>query len=160
MSGNVISPALLAVAAGAGLAFGTFGVLASFGPSERTEAVVETRHNEQPPQGERLYELVFRTPSGEHFKVREPDAHLDLEPGLPVGLQVSAVGRKVQAVETGDHRVSTDSLGAVAWLAVVFGAGMLLGALVSAADTGRPGLATLSATSGLVVGALPVLLLF
>lgn len=160
MAVKLLSPALLAAAAGAALAFGTYGVLESFGPSERTEAIVETRHNEQPPSGERLYELVFRTASGEHFKVREPDAHLDLEPGLPVGLQVSEVGRKVQAVETGDRRVSTDSLGALAWLAVVLGAGMLLVALVSATDTERPGLAWLSATAGLVVGALPVLLLF
>ncbi len=160
MADKLLSPALLAAVAGAGLAFGTYGILESFGPSERTEATVETRHNEQPPSGERLYELVFRTASGEHFKVREPDARLDLEPGLPVGLQVSEVGRKVQAVETGDRRVSTDSLGSVAWLAVAFGAGMLLVALVRATGTDRPGLAWVSATAGLAVGALPVLLLF
>ncbi len=157
----MIVPALAAAFAGAALAFGTHGVLDAGGPAGREEAVVETRGQHDDTRIGHLYDLVLRTASGERFEVSSHDATLDLEPGLPVTLEVSEVGGSVQAVEAGGHRVEVGNSPVAIGVFVVLIAGMaLLFALIAAVDTGRPGLAALSMTAGFAAGALPVLLLF
>ena len=161
MAGNLIVPAVGAAFAGAVLAFGTFGVLEAGGPVVRQEATVETRGQHVDSQIGRQYDLVLRTASGERFEVSSSEAGLDLEPGLPVRLEVSRVGRSVQAVEADGRRVETGNspvgLGVFAVLVAVMS---LVFTLIFVAEADRRVLAALSATAGLAAGALPVSLLF
>ncbi|MBE8523709.1 hypothetical protein ILP97_40540 [Amycolatopsis sp. H6(2020)] len=161
MSAQPVVPALSAAFAGAMLAFGTFGVLDAGGPTERDEATVETRGQHDDNRIGHRYDLVLRTASGERFEVDSADASFDLEPGSPVRVEVSEVGRSVQAVEVGGHRVETGSSPvATGVFAALIAAMSLLFTLICVVEADRPKLAALSATAGLVVGALPVLLLF
>ncbi|MEU5257752.1 hypothetical protein [Amycolatopsis sp. NPDC021455] len=161
MRRGVIAPAVLAAFAGAILAFGTYGVLDAGGPAKREEATVETRGQHMDSQAGHLYDLAVRTASGERFEVHSSDAGLDLEPGLPVTLEISEVGRSVQAVEAGGHRVSTgNSAVAVGVMTGLYAAFLLGWALVIAVDSRRFGAAAVSMTAGFAAGALPVLLLF
>ncbi len=160
MTGNRFVAALGAAFAGAALAFGTYGVLDAGGPTGREEATVVTRGQHESDSGHR-YDLVLRTASGERFEFSSPDATLDLEPGSPVRLEVSEVGRSVQAVETGGHRVEAgNSPVAIGFCVVVTAAITLLFTLIWVVEADRPALAALSAAAGFVVGALPVALLF
>jgi hypothetical protein len=161
MAKALIGSAVVAAFAGALLAFGTYGVLDAGGPASREEATVETRGQHVDSQAGHLYDLAVRTASGERFEVSSHDAGLDLEPGLPVGLEISEVGRSVQAVEADGRWISTgDSAVAVGVFAGLYAAMLLSWALIIAVATGRRGAVALSMTAGLAVGALPVLLLF
>ena len=161
MARGLIAPAAFAAVAGAMLAFGTYGVLDAAGPAKREEATVVTRGRHVDSQAGRRYDLAVRTASGERFDVSSSDAGLDLEPGLPVRLEISEVGQSVQAVEAGGHRVSTgNSAVALNVIMGLYAAILLVCALVIAVGSGRFGRAALGMTTGLAVGALPVLLLF
>ncbi|OXM66933.1 hypothetical protein [Amycolatopsis vastitatis] len=161
MAKELIGPAVLAALAGALLAFGTYGVLDAGGPAKREEATVETRGQHVDSQAGHLYDLAVRTASGERFEVSSHDAGLDLEPGLPVGLEISEVGRSVQAVEAGGHRIPAgDSAVGLGVIVGLYAAMLLAWGLAIAVVTGRLGAAALSMTAGLAVGALPVWLLF
>jgi hypothetical protein len=156
----VLAPTLLAAVAGAVLAFGVDKADEPDGPADRVEATVEARANEPAGREGHVYRLVLRTASGERFEVRGSDQNLDLEPGSPVRAEISEAGKVVRAVEANDHRVRTEPLGAMAWSVLVFGFLLVVYALGSVRLTRHPALATLSATAGLAVGALPVVLLF
>ncbi|MEV4149096.1 hypothetical protein AB0J40_35930 [Amycolatopsis sp. NPDC049691] len=160
MAARLVVSAVSAAVGGAALAFGTFGVLDAGGPAEREEATVETRGQHESSSTGHQYDLALRTASGERFEVSSADAGLDLEPGSPVRLEISEVGRSVQAVEAAGHRVETGNspvgLGVAAALVAVV---PLLFALICAATADRPARAALSAAAGFLVGALPVVLL-
>ena len=161
MAERLVVPALSAAFAGAVLALGTFGVLEAGGPAGREEAIVEARGQHDDNRRGHLYDLVLRTASGERFEVSAHDAIFDLEPGLPVTLEISEVGRSVQTVEADGHRVPTgNSPVAVGVFAALIAAMTLVFTVMAAMYTGRPALAALSATAGFLAGALPVLLLF
>ncbi|MGW4064115.1 hypothetical protein ACWEGE_37900 [Amycolatopsis sp. NPDC004747] len=161
MTRNLFIPAVSAAFAGAVLALGAYGVLDAGGPAETEEATVEARGQHMADKGGRRYDLVLRTASGEHFDVSSPDAALDLEPGLPVRLEISEVGRSVQAVTAGGHRVEVgNSPVAIGVFAVVVAVMALFFTAIIAGDADRPGVAALSAAAGFAGGFLPVLLLF
>ncbi|MGW3965599.1 hypothetical protein ACWED2_37665 [Amycolatopsis sp. NPDC005003] len=161
MIGKLITPAVFAAVAGAVLAFGTFGIVQAGGSGEREEAVVETRNDVDMGMQGRRYDLVLRTASGERLATSGGDRNLDLQPGTPVLLEISKLGRSVRAVEADGRRTATLNSPAPLGIVVVFiAAPLLLLTLGAAASAGRPALATLSVTAGLAAGALPVLLLF
>ncbi|MDX3191369.1 hypothetical protein PV458_23420 [Streptomyces sp. MN03-5084-2B] len=161
MAANLVVSAVGAAFAGAVLAFGTYGVLDAGGPVERAEATVESRGQHVDSQVGHRYDLALRTASGERFEVNSADAGLDLEPGLPVRVEISRVGRSVQAVETGSRRVETGNSPVAIGIFVLLTAAMaLFFAVIIAMDAERPALAALSVTAGFLAGALPVLLLF
>jgi hypothetical protein len=159
--GNRFAAALGAAFAGAALAFGTYGVLDAGGPAGREEATVQTRGQHVDRSSGHLYDLVLRTASGERFEASSPDATLDLEPGSPVRLEISEVGRSVQAVEARGHRVGVgNSPVAVGVFAALIAVLTLVFTLIGVAGADRPARAALSAVAGFLVGALPVVLLF
>jgi hypothetical protein len=161
MAGGLVAPAVFAAIAGAVLAFGTLGVLDASGPAEREEATVEARGQHVDRAVGHRYDLVLRTASGERFEVDSADAGFDLEPGLPVSLEVSRVWGSVQAVEAGGRRFPTGNSPVGVGIFVLMVAAMpLFLTLITAARTGRPALAALSAAAGLAAGALLVVLLF
>ncbi|WP_410639550.1 hypothetical protein [Amycolatopsis sp. lyj-346] len=161
MAGNRFAAALGAAFVGTSLAFGTYGVLDAGGPAGWEEATVQTRGQHVERTTGRLYDLVLRTASGEHFEVSSPDATLDLEPGSPVRLEISEVGRSVQAVEARGHRVGVgNSPVAVGVFAVLIAVMTLVFTLICVTQADRPALAALSAAAGFLAGALPVVLLF
>ncbi|MEU0794623.1 hypothetical protein ABZ342_31570 [Amycolatopsis sp. NPDC005961] len=161
MAASLVVSVVGAALAGAALAFGTWGVLDAGGPAEREEATVESRGQHDSSSTGHRYDLVLRTAAGERFEVESGDASLDLEPGVPVRLDVSELGRSVQAVEAAGHRVRVGNspvavgvfVAAIAVMALVF-------TLIWVAEADRPALAALTATAGFAAGALPVLLLF
>jgi hypothetical protein len=156
-----VVPALSAAFAGAMLSFGTYGVLDSGGPVERDEATVEARGQHDDNHVGHLYDLVLRTASGERFEASSHDATFDLEPGLPVTLEVSEVGRSVQAVEVAGRQVEVgNSPVAAGVFAALVAAMSLFFTLICVTETERPKLAALGAAAGFVAGVLPVLLLF
>jgi hypothetical protein len=158
---RLIAAVVSAAFAGAALAFGTFGVLDAGGPAGREEATVETRGQHVDKSIGHRYDLVLRTASGERFEVDSADAGLDLEPGSPVRLEISEVGRSVQAVDARGHRVEVgNSPFGVGVFGVVAAAMALFFTLICVAEEDRPAQAALSAAAGFVVGVLPVLLLF
>ncbi len=161
MAARLVITAVSAAFTGAVLAFGVWGVLDAGGPAEREEATVETRGQHVSSSAGHQYDLVLRTASGERFEVDSADASLDLEPGSPVRLEISEVGRSVQAVEAAGHRVETGNspvgLGVFAVLVAVMS---LVFTLIFVAEADRRVLAALSAAAGFLVGALPVVLLF
>ena len=160
MAEKLFVPALSAAFAGVVLVVGTQGVLDSGGPAGREEATVETRGQHDDHRIGHLYDLVLRTASGERFEVSSLDATLDLEPGSPVRLDVSEVGRSVQTVEVGGHRVEVgNSPVAVGIFAALIAAVALLFTLICVVEADRPALATLSAAAGLLAGVLPMALL-
>ncbi|RSM50263.1 hypothetical protein DMA12_03205 [Amycolatopsis balhimycina DSM 5908] len=161
MAAGLVAAVVSAAFGGVVLALGMLGVLEADGPAGREEATVETRGQHVDSSRGHLYDLVLRTASGEHFEVSSADAGLDLEPGLPVRLEISEVGRSVQAVEAGGRRISTGNSAVAAGIfGVLLAVTPLLFALMMAVESGRPVLAALSATAGFLAGALPVLLLF
>lgn len=161
MAERFVVPAVGAAFTGAVLAFGVWGVLDAGGPAEREEATVETRGQHVSSSTGHRYDLVLRTASGERFEVDSADASLDLEPGSPVRLEISEVGRSVQAVEADGHRVENGNspvgLGVFAVLVAVMS---LVFTLIFVVEADRRALAGLSAAAGFLVGALPVVLLF
>lgn len=160
MPGNLAAPAAWAVAAGASLAFAVYGILESVGPAEREEATVEAYEDYRSETGTVSYELAVRTASGERLETSGSEKRLGVRPGDQVQVEVSEVGREVQAVVVYRRRVATDAGEGLAFWAVLVGGGSLLGALSSASEARRPLPATLTTAAGLVVGAAPVLLLF
>ena len=160
-----VRPALWAVVAGATLTLGTFWLLESVGPAGREEAVVEAADprqwpvSDEPGAGETRH-LVLRTASGERFEAWGKDRHLGLSQGTWLQVEISVVGREVQAIEVYGRRTTVDSSGLGAFMAGLIGCGMLLAATAGAAETDRPALAGLTVVAGLGVGVLPVLLLF
>jgi hypothetical protein len=161
VDGRLAVTAVGAAVAGAALAFGTLGILDAGGPAGREEATVETRGQHDSSSTGHRYDLVLRTASGERFEVDSADASFDLEPGSPVRLEISEVGRSVQAVETGGHRVETgNSPVAVGVFAALVAVMSLLCTLICVAEADRRALTALSASAGFLMGALPVLLLF
>ncbi|WP_410606842.1 hypothetical protein [Amycolatopsis sp. lyj-109] len=160
MAERLIIPALSAAFAGAALVVGTQGVLDAGGPAGREEATVEARDQHDDHRIGHLYDLVLRTASGERFEVSSIDASLDLEPGLPVGLEISEVGRSVQAVETGGHRVEVgNSPVAIGIFVAVIAAMALFFTAIFVVEADRRALATLSAVAGFLAGVLPMVLL-
>ncbi|MFF1607511.1 hypothetical protein ACFVYA_06980 [Amycolatopsis sp. NPDC058278] len=161
MTGNRFAAAMGAAFVGAALAFGTYGVLDAGGPAGREEATVQTRGQHVDRSIGHLYDLVLRTASGERFEVSSPDATLDLEPGSPVRLEISEVGRSVQAVEARGHRVGVgNSPVAVGIFVALIAVMTLVFTLVCVTEADRPALAALSAAAGFLLGALPGVLLF
>jgi hypothetical protein len=158
---NLAAPAAWAVAAGAGLTFAVYGILESAGPVERAEAVVEASHDYEPGSGgDHAYHLVLRTASGERFEAEGSEKGLHLRSGDDVRIEISAVGREVQAVVVHRRPIGTDAGESLAFWAVLLGGGALAGALSHAAATERPLPAALSTVAGLGAGVAPVLLLF
>ncbi|QKV76422.1 hypothetical protein [Amycolatopsis sp. Hca4] len=150
--------ALCGLAAGAVLTTATCWLLEAAGPVEREEAVVVARHR-APPGEPAAYRLVLRTASGERLEASGHDKNFDLRPAQPVLLEISEVGRAVRAIEVDRHRVPVDAEVLRILLAALFGAGLLAGALVLVADSGRRVVAAVSTAVALGAGALPVLLL-
>ncbi|MFI5590893.1 hypothetical protein ACIA5G_38000 [Amycolatopsis sp. NPDC051758] len=162
-----VRPALWAVVAGAALTLGMFWLLESVGPVEREEATVEATDPKQWPvsdePGARESEtkhLVLRTASGERFEAWGKDRHLSLSRGTWLQVEISVVGREVQAIEVYGRRTTVDSGGLGAFVAGLVGFGMLMTAGAAAVETDRPALAGLSVLAGLAAGVAPVLLLF
>lgn len=160
-----VRPALWAVVAGAALTLGTFWLLESVGPAGREEATVEATDprqwpvSDEPGAGETRH-LVLRTASGERFEAWGKDRHLGLPRGTWLQVEISVVGREVQAIEVYGRRTTVDSGGLGAFVAGLVGFGMLVTAGAAAAETDRPALAGLSVLAGLAAGVAPVLLLF
>ncbi|MFJ7210344.1 hypothetical protein [Amycolatopsis sp. NPDC098790] len=157
---SLAAPAAWAVAAGAGLTFAVYGILESAGPVERVEAVVEARDVSRSESGTSTYHLVLRTASGERFEADGTEKGLGVRPGANVRIEISAVGREVQALVVYRRRIGTDAGEGLAFWAVLLGGGALAGALSNAARTGRPLPAALTTVAGLGAGVAPVLLLF
>ncbi|GLY41336.1 hypothetical protein Amsp01_073590 [Amycolatopsis sp. NBRC 101858] len=160
MPGGLVAPAAWAVAAGAGLTFAVYGILESVGPVERAEAVVEVSHDYASGSTKHIYHLVLRTASGELFEAEGSEKGLGVRVGDDVGIEISAVGREVQAVRVYRRRVPTDAGESLAFWAVLAGGGALVGALAKAAETRRALPAALSTAAGLAAGVAPALLLF
>jgi hypothetical protein len=104
--------------------------------------------------------LVLRTASGEQFDVWGRDRHLGRPEGTWLRVEISEVGRDVQAIEADGLRTAVDSSDLGAFWAGLIGGGLLLGAVGGGTDAERPILAAAGVVAGLGVGALPVLLLF
>ena len=164
-----VRPALWAVVAGAALTLGMFWLLESVGPVGREEATVEAAGprrwpvSDEPGAGAGASEtkhLVLRTASGERFEAWGKDRHLSLSRGTWLQVEISVVGREVQAIEVYGRRTTVDSGGLGAFVAGLVGFGMLVTAGAAAAETDRPALAGLSVLAGLAAGVAPVLLLF
>jgi hypothetical protein len=165
--GELVKSALWAVVAGAALTLGTFWLLQAFGPSGWEEAVVEatddggwTPSTEPGANTGPTHHLVLRTASGERFEARGKDRKLGVWSGTWLQVEVSDVGRAVQAIEVDGRRVTVDSGGLGIFLVGLVGVGMLGSALGEALESGRPILAGPMLVAGLGAGALPVLLLF
>jgi hypothetical protein len=158
--GNLAAPAAWAFAAGAGLTFALYGILESVGPVERAEATVEASENDGSVTGTPTYRLVLRTASGERFEASGKEKGLDVPAGQQVQVEISDVGREVQAIVRHRRWAGTDSGEGLAFWMVVFGGGTLIGALSTAAEIRRPLPAVLSTAAGLAAGVAPVLPLF
>jgi hypothetical protein len=165
--GALVKSALWAVVAGAALTLGTFWFLQAFGPSGREEAVVEaadygawTPSTEPGANENRAYHLIVRTASGERFETSGHGLRIGVSSGTSLQVEISDVGRELQAIEVHGRRAGVDSGGAGVFFAGLVGVGMLGTALGEALESGRPILAGLVPVAGLAAGALPVLLLF
>jgi hypothetical protein len=161
-----VRPALWAVVAGATLTLATFWLLQAVGPSGREEATVEAGDptewpvSTEPGAGEPKHHLVFRTASGERLEAWGRDRGLRLSPGTSLQVEISVVGREVQAIEVYGRRTTVDSGGLGVFFAGLIGCGFLVGAVGACADADRRIPAVAGAVAGLGVGALPALLLF
>ncbi|MFG1639700.1 hypothetical protein ACGFMK_05395 [Amycolatopsis sp. NPDC049252] len=162
-----VRPALWALLAGAALTLAAFWCLQSAGPAGWEEAVVEVADSgpstlsTEPGAGEdQKRHLVLRTASGEQFDAWGRDRHLGQPEGRWLRVEISEVGREVQAIEADGVRTAVDSSDLGAFWAVLIGGGLLLGALAACTEAKRPILAAAGMVAGLGAGALPVLLLF
>ncbi|MFJ1762071.1 hypothetical protein ACIOD2_17230 [Amycolatopsis sp. NPDC088138] len=158
---------VLAVFAGATLTVGTFWLLQSIGPAGWEEAVVVTADPLRSPfstepgaNEDQQRHLVLRTASGESFDVWGRDRHLGQPEGTWLRVEISDVGRDVQAIKVRGLRTAVYSNDIGAFWAALLGGGLLLGALGSCTEAKRPILAAASVVAGLGAGALPVLPLF
>jgi formate-dependent nitrite reductase membrane component NrfD len=165
--GALVKSALWAVIAGVTLTLGTFWLLQAFGPSEREEAVVEaadygewTPSDEPGANDDRAYHLVLRTASGERFETSGHGLRLGVSSGTSLQVEISDVGRELQAIEVHGRQATVGSGWAAVFFAGLVGCSMLVAALAEALESARPILAGPAVVTGLAVGALPVLLLF
>jgi hypothetical protein len=162
-----LRPALWAVVAGASLALGTFWLLESVGPAGWEEAFVEkadpsqwTVSDEPGARESERHHLVLRTASGERLEASGRGRHLGVSRGTWLQVEISDIGREVQAIQVEGRRTSVESGGLGAFVAGLIGCGMLVTAGAAAVETDRPALAGLTVPAGLAAGVAPVLLLF
>jgi hypothetical protein len=162
-----VRPALWAVVAGAAFTLAVFWFLQAVGPSGREEAIVEAADpthwpvSSEPGAGEdQQHHLVLRTASGERFEVWGRDRHLGQAEGTWLQVEISDVGREVQAIEVDGRRTTVDSGGLGVFFAALIGCGFLVGAVGAGADARRPIPAAAGAVAGLGAGVLLVLPLF
>ncbi|WP_410668561.1 hypothetical protein [Amycolatopsis sp. cmx-4-68] len=158
--GDLLKPVLWALPAGAVLAFTVFWFLQAIGPSRWEEATTVSLESYAVDAEVRNHHLFLDTASGDRIEARGTDPDLDIQPGERVRVEVSEVGREVQAVELHGHRADAGASGDLAFCGALIGGGLLAAALAGAAEARDPLPAALIAIAGLGVGALPVLLLF
>jgi hypothetical protein len=168
-AGALVKSALCAVLAGVAFTFGTLWLIQALGPSGREEAVVEAvddgggewQPGTQRPTGEvRARHLVLRTASGERFEAWVKDRRLSVSPGTSLQVEISDVGREVQAIEVDGRRVAAETGDGGTFLVGLVALGMLGAAFGWASESDRPILVGPVVVAGLAAGALPVLLLF